>query len=67
MGYYKSLNPSKIEKRNKEIYINNLKLKNDEITILKNQLESQIKEKIYYKDSYIKLVEDKEISNNIDK
>ena len=31
----KSLNPSEIEKRNKEIYINNLKLKNDEITILK--------------------------------
>lgn len=63
----KSLNPSEIEKRNKEIYIHNLKLKNDEITILKSQLEFQIKEKIYYKDNYIKLLEEKEISNNIDK
>lgn len=63
----KSLNPSEMEKRNKEIYINNLKVKNDEITILKSQLESQLKEKIYYKDNYIKLIEEKEISNNIDK
>ena len=52
-----------MEKRNKEIYINNLKLKNDEITILKNQLESQIKEKIYYKNNYIKLMEEKEFKN----
>ena len=59
----KSLNPSEIEKRNKEIYIHNLKLKNDEINILKNQLESQIKEKIYYKDNYIKLMEEKEFKN----
>ncbi len=61
----KSLNPSEIEKRNKEIYIHNLKLKNDEINILKNQLESQIKEKIYYKDNYIKLMEEKEFNKNI--
>ena len=61
----KSLNPSEMEKRNKEIYINNLKLKNDEINILKNQLESQIKEKIYYKDNYIRLIEEKEIIKNI--
>lgn len=61
----KSLNPSEMEKRNKEIYIHNLKLKNNEINILKSQLESQIKEKIYYKDNYVKLLEEKEFDKNI--
>ena len=38
---------------------------NDEINLLKNQLESQIKEKAFYKDIYLKLIEEKEIIKNI--